>query len=393
MKPRILIVMPCDLPVPVSKGGAVATLIESLLKENEKQQLLDITVITSYDETSKKREQQYPNVNFLHFSVCGFIGRIDNLISEKRYLRKLFIIRFVKAHLEKEEYDRVVFQNSFFLLQSLRSKKLLKKYDGKLYYHLHNDIPWNVNTEIVSHCKLLLVSNYLKIRIKELCGEEMLKNCLLVKNGINIDKWDKYLTDIDKQTLRNELDIPSDNKVAIFVGRITQEKGIVELLHAFERLNRDDVTLLIVGSTNFGSSECSDFELRMKDACKKLGRKVVTIGYVPNDELWKYYKLSDVAVMPSVWNEPAGLTMIESVVCGLPLITTKAGGIPEYLNDQLAIFVSRDNLVDEIKNRVADVFNGNLNGINIDKHYRIDQIVRNYSESKFYQNFTISLTR
>ena len=59
------------------------------------------------------------------------------------------------------------------------------------------------------------------------------------------------------------------------------------------------------------------------------------------------YQLGNIAVLPSMWEEPAGMTMVEAVVSGLPLITTNSGGIPEYISDDVAVLLDRDeNLVD-----------------------------------------------
>lgn len=54
------------------------------------------------------------------------------------------------------------------------------------------------------------------------------------------------------------------------------------------------------------------------------------------------YAISDVAVLPSIWDEPAGMTMIEAAISGTPLITTNSGGIPEYIPRNAAIILNRD---------------------------------------------------
>ena len=54
------------------------------------------------------------------------------------------------------------------------------------------------------------------------------------------------------------------------------------------------------------------------------------------------YAMADVCVLPSIWNDPAPLAVIESLVSGKPLITTRSGGIPEYADGQSAIILERD---------------------------------------------------
>ena len=98
------------------------------------------------------------------------------------------------------------------------------------------------------------------------------------------------------------------------------------------------------------------------------------------------YQLGNVAVLPSMWDEPAGMTMVEAVVSGLPLITTKSGGIPEYIPDDAAILLDRDeNLVDNIKKSIVMIKNEPnkfesmlLNG---------RKLIRKYNLTDYYSNF------
>ena len=68
------------------------------------------------------------------------------------------------------------------------------------------------------------------------------------------------------------------------------------------------------------------------------------------------YEMADVCVLPSIWDDPAPLAVIESLVSGKPLITTRSGGIPEYANDDCAIILERDNqLVDHLAQAMVEL--------------------------------------
>ena len=85
----------------------------------------------------------------------------------------------------------------------------------------------------------------------------------------------------------------------------------------------------------------------------ELQNSVVITGYIDYADMPCVYKLGNVAVLPSIWEEPAGLTMVEAAVSGLPLITTNSGGIPEYIPQNCAIFVDRDeNLVENLADKI-----------------------------------------
>ncbi len=68
------------------------------------------------------------------------------------------------------------------------------------------------------------------------------------------------------------------------------------------------------------------------------------------------YKIADFAVLPSVWDDSAPLTVIEALTCGLPLITTNSGGIPEYATKDSSIILDRyDNLVDNLAKNIDEL--------------------------------------
>jgi glycosyltransferase involved in cell wall biosynthesis len=68
--------------------------------------------------------------------------------------------------------------------------------------------------------------------------------------------------------------------------------------------------------------------------------------------------MADVAVLPSLWDEPFGLTCVEALAAGLPLITTKRGGIPEIADDSCAILLDCNNfLAQKIADAIIMLYN------------------------------------
>lgn len=386
--------MPCFLPVPAVLGGAVQTLVESLLEQNEHRKEMELTILTSFNKVAEIKSRKYRNTEFIWFSQSS-IGRIlDRLISSKCYFRKLEVIKRAKEVLGNNNYDSVVLQNSGFLLKIFSNQKLRTKYKNRIFYHLHNDIPIGVNIELAKQCNLLLISHYLKKEIVNQLGKEMLDRCVVVNNGINVSKFSHSLLMEEKEELKKKLNIPPNNRIVIFVGRLVPEKGIIELLNAFKLLKNRDITLLIIGSANFGANKLSKFELELKNKIKGLNERICFTGFVHNDELWKYYKISDVAVLPSIWDEPAGLTMVEAAVCGLPVITTNSGGIPEYVgNSKQTIILERDEkLVRNITNSIESILANKEYWERVSEQEHII-IKEHYSEEKYYTNFVNSISR
>ncbi len=398
---KVLIISPCDLPVPAVSGGAVASLMESIVKENEIQDKLHISMVTSFSKAAEEKSLKYKRTEFIWIKNPYFFKLADSVMDfllmkfhkaskPKEYFRKLYVISKIKKILDRGEYDRIVVQNSGYILKALKEEKTLAKYKDKIYYHLHNDIPMNADDDMLKETKFLLISEYLKIQLAEKCGESAKDRCIIVKNGIDCGKFRQELSDEDKVALRQQLEIAPDKKIMVFVGRINESKGIRELLNAVETMD-DSFVLLIIGSTNFGAAEISDFEREIQKKCEKLKDRVRFTGFVHNDELWKYYKLSDMAVLPSMWEEPAGLTMIEAAAAGLPVITTISGGIPEYLTDDYAILIDKENNVEEnIRNAVYEVKDNEALWKQRGKA-AAEYVMDNFSEKAFYDSFVDSM--
>lgn len=402
---KVLIVSPCvNLPVPAVQGGAVSTLIEYLIKENEAEQKMQLTVLSVYDAEAKEKAKEYPKtqIDFIcppkivDFADCV----IDTVLSsgkkvkrEHQYIRKQYSLRCISRYMMEHDFDKVVFQNSGYLLNVLNNHAIAKKYREKLYYHLHNDIPDNVPVKAVMQCKLLLISEYLEKHINEVCGQDVSERCVIVKNGFNCDRFAQELPENEKLELKRKVGIEPDKKIIMFAGRIAPTKGILELTEAFERLNRDDTVLMVVGAHNFGTGQTSEFQKRMEKQFSKLGKRVCFTGYVPYDEIWKYYKLADIAALPSTWEEPAGLTMIEACAAGVPLITTNSGGIPEYVNNKESVLLENNKeIIVELERAINEILN-NTECWKKKAELAQKRVRNNYNVAIFYNEFYSALLR
>ena len=101
----------------------------------------------------------------------------------------------------------------------------------------------------------------------------------------------------------------------------------------------------------FNSKTNSSFEKELEKESSSIKDRIMFTGYVPHTLLGDYYAKSDFCVFPSIWNEPAGLTMIESIHCGTPIITTSKGGIREYIKPDTSIILdykSDDDFIESL---------------------------------------------
>lgn len=118
------------------------------------------------------------------------------------------------------------------------------------------------------------------------------------------------------------------NPVVLYVGRFDPGKGLRELVKAHKLvLQRDDVELLLVGDGSLRDE--------LEDTVAKLGTadQVTFTGAVPHQEVHRYYAAADVFCLPS-HSEGFGLGNIEAMACGIPVVTTRVGAIPEYIDHE-----------------------------------------------------------
>ena len=385
---RICFITPCSLPIPTTKGGAIETLVEYIINENEKLRNYHITVISVYDEKAKALSKSYKNVDFIYVRQRPkYIKKVTYQIY--RCLKHINIyIPFswemldVLGILKKlDMQDAYVYEGGPTTMLPLLSKVIQK---NKLYVHLHWDGLANKKKDKCFQY-LLPVSNYIGNQWKKGAGCSSEKIIPLF-NCAKIDRFIKKMTDNEKQQLKKKLNIPQNSKVLIFTGRIVQEKGIKELVEAFEVASTSDLTLLIIGSANFGASTNTPYEKEVQLLIKNCKKRIVFTGFVHQSELYKFYNIADLAVMPSLFNDPAPLVCIEAQAAGVPLIATRVGGLPEYVCEGSAELIDvDDNLVSNLATAIDDLLS--------DENKRKEMGVRafkhasQFSTENYYKHF------
>jgi len=110
----------------------------------------------------------------------------------------------------------------------------------------------------------------------------------------------------------------------LFLGRLLPRKGVAEAIQAAIRAKEK---LIIAGSPNEGKY----WKEKIKPCLK--GKNIKYVGSVPYKKTHKYYGESKVLLCPLRWEEPFGLTFIESMACGTPVIAFDRGSAREVIND------------------------------------------------------------
>lgn len=163
-----------------------------------------------------------------------------------------------------------------------------------------------------------------------------------------------FTPDNHKRKLRETLKLPMDKKLILYIGRINfEEKGIGYLLQAFRRLrsHHDDYHLILIGTATTHQT----LELKQVIDDFKVGESVSFLGSKQYTTLPEYINACDVGVVPSIWFESSGRVSLDMLSCGLPVVVTNVGGLPEYSVDTKTGFVVEPRNADQLSNALQKI--------------------------------------
>lgn len=174
----------------------------------------------------------------------------------------------------------------------------------------------------------LPVSQYNRQVLEELIGREVETKVLTM--GVDSNH---FIPRNDKNSLRQQLGIPF-GRVILFVGRLSEKKGIQYLIRSILILSRQlvEAGLVVVGSGPL------EYSLQCETKSLGLEKRIMFVGPKNHEQLRDYYAAADVTVVPSIVDskgdtEGVPVVLLESLSTGTPVVATRVGGIPEVIMD------------------------------------------------------------
>lgn len=340
-KKRVALLLPPGLPVPAVRGGAVETLVQHLVEENQQQQNLELAVVCQWDEEAAALYGRWPQTLFypltpppysLLHSVKMHWGR---LVGRPLHWNRWYALPL--PFLKRLDADLYVGEGGDLTGWQQASRVLGRE---RFAVHLHGTTPGNAAWDRI-YSRALAISDYVADVWKR--GDPS-RPVALVPNCVNTQLFCPGKTPED---LRRRLGFAPEDFVVIFCGRICPEKGVHKLVEALHLCPDPAVKLLVVGSPFFAAQEDSPFFTKLKAdaAALEVQGRIRFTGFVPNHQLPAYYRAADCACFPALWEEPAGITAIEAMACGCPIVATRSGGMPGYLEGSGALLLDRDEIL------------------------------------------------
>lgn len=203
---------------------------------------------------------------------------------------------------------------------------------------------------VLEAAHIICISNYCQKEFSDIFGAVFEGKSTVIYHGLPEDF--KNISDslsLDVNAVKLKYGITG--KFLISVGTVSSKKNYERLLLAFDRLNRDDLSLIIVGGFSYNSQEIIESRLGLKSS-----DRIHFIGSAPTVDVCTLMKSAECFVFPSLY-EGFGIPLLESFYLSLPVACSNATCLPEIAGDA-AIYFDPYN-VDDIKEKINHLLNNN----------------------------------
>ncbi|MDD2450471.1 MAG: glycosyltransferase family 4 protein [Sulfurovum sp.] len=332
---KVSILIPVQEYLNSYRGGAIARWISHVYKGGKHDYQFDILGRTLNDE--------YDFRNTDSLTIVSKYNNLLNVLTGLPIIRTIFkpfissiYLKIYRKDIRSSEILEV--HNSIEYIAKIRKLN----FSGKIILHMHNNYLNKLSKEFIhtlnSQINLLIFpSKALKNEFLAM-HPEFNKPIEVVYNGYDPKKF-----------FPQKEGIPKANPVIGYIGRFDKNKNILNLLDIYSALldKIPNLEFYLIGSGKSGGVENKYQRLVLKKI-EKINRqngKITYLGYVHNDQLYKYYNLFDLFISLPVHTEAFGMTFVEALACKTLSIGTNLGGIPEAIGcNELLINNPKDHM-------------------------------------------------
>lgn len=337
MKTKLTLVVPELLPVPPVNGGAVEQWVQTFANQLDANQY-DITIVSRPSGESEAKGIHYKGIPWT--KTERVFHSLKNKCSWRNPIRYVAKIQNVAAYGKRlspllTDSDVVVIHNEPNLLMFFK-----KRPGQRVILHMHND--HLVHTPFMALYRHLLkqvdavvcVSAYIRQQAIKVYPEFEDKFTVMY-NVVDADEFKPYPFEQCQQMARL-IGYDKKNRYFMYVGRLTAVKGVDVLVNAFTQLVKryPEAKLLIVGSSFFAKAQVTNYQKQLVSLAAPIKDNIIFTGFIHQNLLKYLYCLVDAVVVPSVWQDPCPLVVLEGMAAETCVVASAVGGIPELVNHQ-----------------------------------------------------------
>ena len=191
-------------------------------------------------------------------------------------------------------------------------------------------------------CKACLITAVSRAAAKFIEHFAESKNIVIVPNGVNVERF---------SSVRKDTTYRLDDPIILYVGRLAYRKGLHVLIHAIPFILKEfpNARLLIAGKGYM------DHFLRILIKSLHVEENVKLLGFIRDEKLPELYSLSSLFVLPSLYCESFGITLLEAMASGKPVVASNVGGIPEIVKNGVTGLLSRRGDPKDLADKIINV--------------------------------------
>jgi len=158
----------------------------------------------------------------------------------------------------------------------------------------------------------------------------------VIYNGVNLEMFNRELRMQKRAMSRAKYHLKEDDIVVVYAGRIAYAKGLDFILSAFQEVQKSipNLKLVIAGDEKVERVPDLEFARHFRQVVANLNNpNVRMVGWIPYEQLIELYAAADISILASREVEGNSMFLLESMACGIPVISTMVGGVPEVVSD------------------------------------------------------------
>jgi len=196
--------------------------------------------------------------------------------------------------------------------------------------------------------KIIVLSRFMQKRLDKVHG--MSKKSVIIPGGVDTGV---FSPPDDQALIRRKMGLPADKIILFSVRNLRQRMGLVNLIQAMADLGEigENIHLVLAGKGELGE------KLKKLAAEQRIEDRITFTGYLPEEDLPKWYKAADIFILPTEYLEGFGMVTMEAMATGVPIIATPVGATPEILSqigsEWLCENASSEALSSKIKDRAG----------------------------------------
>ena len=326
------------LPVPPVKGGAVEYWVHEVSQRLD-QAKFEITIVSRAAEVIGVENVQYLNIAWT--KTERFFYKIKEKVSWRnplRFVAKLQNVFSYGLRMAKlvRGFDVVVIHNEpnflFFIQKNPQQTLILHMHNAHLGIGIFRPF---YRSALKKVDKVICVSDYIRRHAVQYFPE-FADKFTVVFNATDPEVFKPYGDEANSH-LKGLVDIEADKTYLLYVGRLTEIKGVHVLIKAFISIHAQlpNTRLIIAGSSFFGGAAKTDYEQRLVELAKPVSHAIIFTGFMPHEKLRYVYSAANIVVLPSVWQDPCPLVVLEAMASGTCLISSSVGGVPEIVKNNV----------------------------------------------------------